>query len=72
MTVVASLSFFGNLFTVDCFSQDPRTGGLAHAPGSAKQEGMCQVTGFYGILQGGGNMFLYYSRIKSLGTIFSG
>ena len=43
MTGIAGFTFFGLVFTIDRFGQDPCAGGFAHTPGTAKQEGMGQL-----------------------------
>lgn len=58
--------------TVKYFGQDSRRGRLAYAPWSAKKEGVGEVVGLQGILQGLGYVLLANDFIEANGTVFSG
>jgi hypothetical protein len=57
---ITCFAFLCDIFTVDRFSQDTRTGGLSHSTWPAEQEGLCQMVGANSILQGGYHLILPY------------
>lgn len=71
MAGIAGFTFFGLVFTIDCFGQDPCTGGFAHTAGTAKQEGMSQLVMPDRIFKCGGYMRLTHNSIKRLWSVFS-
>lgn len=70
MTDIACFTFCRWIFTIDCFSKDPRTGCLPNATRSAKQKCMCKLVVLDSVFKCGRNMFLAHNRIESLWPVF--
>jgi hypothetical protein len=68
--LAARLHSGGGVEAVYRFGKNTRTSGLAHAPRTAKQVGVCQMLPHNGILERGGNRGLPHHRIKGLRSVF--
>ena len=71
LTLVACLTIVGGVHTVDGFGEDTSTRRLTHTTRSAEQIGMCQLSAFHGILQGGGQCCLSHNRVECHRTVFT-
>jgi hypothetical protein len=72
MTLIAGFPVGANIFTIDGLCQDPGAGRFADPPGAAKKESVCQLTIFYRVFQGSGDMGLAHNGRKILGPVLPG
>jgi hypothetical protein len=70
--MVASFPIRADVFTINCFCQDPRAGCLADPPWTTKQKGVRQLPIFNGVFQGSGDMQLAHDGRKILGPVLAG
>lgn len=72
MTFVACFAIGLDAFAIDGFCEDPGAGGFTNASRSAKQEGVCKLFIFDGVLKSGGDMALAHYGVESLRPVFPG